>query len=533
MPDASIPKTLANSFDVIVCGSGTSGSIVARRLSDNPDLNVLLLECGWITYSDTIETATRWPENIGGPHDWAFHSEPQAGLGGRSLLMSMGKVVGGSSSINAMIWARGHRHDWDFFASETGDAGWGYEAILKLYGTIEDYRGSPDMARGKGGPVAVFQPARPHPIAPALVAAAKSVGIPEFRNPNGYMMEAKSGCAISDVRADGLERVTIFDSYLRPVFGRDNLTLVTGAVVQRVVTESGRAVGVDVLLDGVPQRFAASQQIVLSTGSINTPRILMQSGIGNEIELKRLGIPIVQHLPGVGENLQDHLCFPSIFEYHEPQPARGNGSEATIYTSVHSDSVSPDVLMCQGEFPVCSPELAKQHSVPQNAWSLVAGLAQPRSRGRVRLRSADPRDDVVLQLNALSDPRDLATARAAVELSREIGAQAHLKELTKREAFPGGAYKNDLDLFIRQSAVPFWHQTCTAKMGRDEWSVVDAKLKVYGIDNLMIADGSIFPRIPTGNTMAPCVVVGERAAQILLKEISGSVATPTAFETRL
>ena len=160
-------------------------------------------------------------------------------------------------------------------------------------------------------------------------------------------------------------------------------------------------------------------------------------------------------------------------------------------------------------------------------------MAKPHSRGRVRLRSADPRDDVVLQLNALSDPRDMATARAAVELSREIGAQAPLKELTKREAFPGSAYKNDLDLFIRQSAVPFWHQTCTAKMGRDEWSVVDAKLKVYGIDNLMIADGSVFPRIPTGNTMAPCVVVGERAAQILLKEISGTVATPAAIETRL
>lgn len=515
------PSELSStSFNVIVCGSGTSGSVVAARLSENPNLNVLLIEHGGREYSETITDALRWPENLGGPEDWAFMSEAELGLNGRSLLMSMGKVVGGSSSINAMIWARGHKSDWDHYASETGDEAWGYAAIQEIYRTIEDYRGVPDLPRGTSGPVKVFRPSRPHPAAPALVGAARASGIPSFENPNGLMMEAGSGASISDVRADGQQRITIFDSYLRPVLNRENLTILTGASVQRVVIKNGRAIGVDVLYQGRARRFNASEQVVLSTGSINTPRILMHSGIGDENELKRLGIPVLQHLPGVGENLQDHLCFPSIFELREAIPPRGNGSEATIYTTLRPDSTSPDVVICQGEFPICSPEIAQQ-GVPQHAWSLVAGLARPRSRGKIRLRSTDPRENIILQLNSLSDPEDVKTAKASVELSREIGAQASLAEINKREAFPGTAFGDDLDSFIRQGAVPFWHQTCTAKMGRDELSVVDGKLKVYGVENLTIADGSVFPRIPTGNTMAPCVVVGERASQILREELLG------------
>lgn len=529
MPHHSQPPREQKSFDVIICGSGTAGSVVARRLSEDPNLKVLLLEFGGIAYDSAIERAARWPQNIGGPNDWAFHSEPEAGLNGRSLIMSMGKVVGGSSSINAMIWARGHREDWDFYAEETGDLNWRYDAIQDVYREIEDYRGNTDTPRGTLGPVSVFQPKHPHPAAPALVDAAKAVGIPSFANPNGLMMEAKSGCAISDVRADGDDRMTIFDSYVRPVLARQNLTVITGALVQKIVFEGRRAVAVDVLHEGIRTRFAATEQIVLSTGSINTPRILMQSGIGNSEDLKRLGIEVVQHLPGVGENLQDHLCFPSIFELNEATPPNGNGSEATIYTTLNPISRSPDVLMCQGEFPIHSPELAGEHKIPANAWSLVAGLAKPLSRGRVRLRSADYTDTVVVQLNALSHEEDLKTARAAVRLSQEIGAQPAFAKLNKREAFPGSAYSQDLDQFIRINAVPFWHQTCTAKMGRDHMSVVDGELKVYGVEGLMIADGSVFPRIPTGNTMAPCVVVGEQASRVLRKKLSSTIVDTARF----
>jgi choline dehydrogenase len=516
--NVSLPRKPGHAFDVIVCGSGAAGSVVARRLSDDPNVNVLLLEAGGLEYSQAILDPGRWTENVGGPADWAFLSEPAKELGDRSLLMSMGKVVGGSTSINAMIWAHGHQQDWDHYAEETGDQAWSYQSVLDIYRSIENYGGDCDLPRGKGGPVLVNQPSDPHPIALALLEAARASGIPTFPSPNGRMMEAASGCAIVNLRTTGQQRLTIFDTYVRPVLGRRNLTLLTEATVHHVVIERGRAVGVDVYFQGRLQRFTASQEVVLSTGAINTPRILMQSGIGNEVELKRLGIPLVQHLPGVGENLQDHLCFPSVYEYRHEMPARGNGIEATVYATSELGRSSPDILVCQGEFPFCSPEIARQ-GMPEHGWSLFSGLAQPKSRGRVRLRSAEPTDPVVVQLNALSEPDDLRVARAAVELSREIGAAEAFRALSRRQYYPGEAYAGDLDRFIRDGAVPFLHQTCAAKMGRDPMSVVDCELKVYGLDALTVADGSVFPRIPTGNTMAPCVVVGERASQVLRRRI--------------
>ncbi|MGZ2506017.1 GMC family oxidoreductase [Rhizobium leguminosarum] len=530
MDAASIARS--TEFDVIICGAGTSGSVIARRLTDNRDIKVLLLESGGTTYSPAITEAVRWPENIAADHDWKFHAEPEPGLGGRSLLMSMGRVVGGSSSINAMIWARGHKADWDHYADEAGDPAWNYSNILKIYQRIEDYRGKADTVRGTEGPVKVFQPAHPHPVAPALVDAARSVGIPSFTTPNGLMMEEKNGASISDVRAEGEKRITIYDAYLRPVEDRANLTLLTNADVHRVVVHGGRAVGVDVFVEGRLHRFRAAEHVVLSAGAINTPRILLQSGIGNSVDLKRLGIAVVNHLPGVGENLQDHICFPSIFKFKSEMPARGNGSEATIYATLGSKSMSPDVVMCQGEFPICSPELAQAHEIPANAWSLVAGLARPLSRGRVKLRAADPSSDVLLQLNTLSHPDDLDLAKQIVKLSREIGEQPSLRATTERQILPGDNYRDDLDTFVKLSGVPFWHQTCTAKMGRDEMSVVDSKLKVHGIENLTVADGSVFPRIPTGNTMAPCVVVGERAADILQQDLLRYTLRPAEAEFR-
>ncbi len=517
MNAASIARS--TEFDVIICGAGTSGSVIARRLTENRDIKVLLLESGDKSYTPTITEAVRWPENLASDHDWMFHAEGEPGLGGRSLLMSMGRVVGGSSSINAMIWARGHKEDWDHYAEESGDPSWNYENILKIYQRIEDYRGNADTERGSQGPVKVFQPADPHPVAPALVEAAASVGIPTFANPNGLMMQERNGAAISDVRADGKTRITIYDSYLRPVDHRENLTLLTNANVHRVVVHNGRATGVDVLVEGKLQRFRASEHVVLCSGAINTPRILLQSGIGNSEEIRRFGIDVVNHLPGVGENLQDHICFPSIFQFKSEMPARGNGSEATLYASIGSECASPDVIMCQGEFPICSPELAHANDIPANAWSLVAGLARPHSRGQVKLRQADPLSDILLRLNTLSHPDDVRLAKQIVELCRDIGDQPALRSLTQRQVLPGGKYGSDIDEFVKLSGVPFWHQTCTAKMGRDEMSVVDSRLKVYGIENLTVADGSIFPRIPTGNTMAPCVIVGERAADILQQDL--------------
>jgi choline dehydrogenase len=287
-----------------------------------------------------------------------------------------------------------------------------------------------------------------------------------------------------------------------------------------VLFDKQRAVGVEVLFDERLHRIAADEHIVLSTGAINTPKILMHSGIGDAGELKGLGLPVVQDLPGVGQNLQDHTCFCTVWSYAEPIPVRDNGSAAMVFSRSEARMAAPDLLLCQAQFPFCSPEIAAR-GVPPNGWTMVAGLAQPRSRGSVRLRSADPRDPPIIHLNALSHPNDMRAARAAVDLSREIGAQQAFASLGMREAIPGALRETDIEDFIRDSAMSFWHQSCTARMGRDSHSVVGSDLKVHGLEGLTIADASVFPRIPRGNIMAPCVVVGERAGEILSAELRG------------
>jgi choline dehydrogenase len=296
---------------------------------------------------------------------------------------------------------------------------------------------------------------------------------------------------------------------------RPNLTVLCHALVIRLVMSGKRASGVEIVHDGKIQRIAAGVEVVLSLGAIHTPKALMLSGIGDQTELQRLGIPCVQHLPGVGENFQDHVGFGCVWEYPQALPPRNNMCEATYFWKSDRDLDGPDLQTCQGEVPFCSAETAAQFSPPAGSWALLAGLVRPKSRGRVRLTGADPRDPIEIEANTLAHPDDMKAAIACVELCREIGNSGPLSPFVKREVMPSRLKGAALENFIRDAASSYWHQTCTARMGHDAMSVVDGSLKVHGIDNLRIADGSIMPRVTTGNTMAPCVVIGERAAEIL------------------
>ncbi|EWY38311.1 oxidoreductase [Skermanella stibiiresistens SB22] len=506
---AAEPDTV---HDFIVCGAGASGSVIARRLAENPDARVLLIEAGGSDEAASVLDPAQWPTNLGSERDWGFQAEPNPHLHGRALSMSMGKGLGGGSSVNVMVWARGHRDDWDFFASEAGDAAWGYQSVLEIYRRIENWRGTPDPRfRGTDGPVWV-QPAHdPHPLAHAMLGAARELGIPTFESPNGAMMEGPGGAALTDMLVRDGQRHSLYRAYVHPWSDRSNLTILTGAQVRRVLFDGRRARAVEVEKDGRVLTIGARCEIILSAGAINTPKLLMLSGIGDRAELERHSIPVLQHLPGVGRNMQDHVSFGCTWECKEPIAPRNSGSEATLYWKSRPELESPDLLFCQVEFPVPSDRTAAL-GVPEHGWTMFAGLAQPKSRGRLRLRDADPAKPPVIDANMLSDPADLEAARACVRLCRALGNAEAFKPHVTREAIPGVLDAAGEDAFIRDSAVTYWHQCGTAKMGRDDMSVVDSSLSVHGVEGIRVADGSIMPRVTTGNTQAPCAIIGEQAA---------------------
>jgi choline dehydrogenase len=510
---------LRSHYDFIVCGSGSSGSVVARRLAENPEVSVLLLEAGGNDDVPSVMEAGQWPLNLGSDRDWAFQAQPNPHLNGRSIPMNMGKVLGGGSSINVMIWARGHKNDWDYFASEAGDPAWSYESVLNIYRRIEDWHGAPDPKyRGTGGPVFVQPAPDPNPIAPAMVEGASSIGIPSFESNNGRMMEADGGASILDLRVRDGKRQSVFRSYTFPYMDRPNLTVLTHALVTRITFEGKRATGVEYLYNGKIYRISAGHEVVLSLGAIHTPKVLMQSGIGDQADLRRFGIPVVQHLPGVGQNFQDHFGIGCVWEYQQPLAPRNNAGEATFFWKSNPSLDTPDIQTCQAEIPMAAIEMLARYKVPPDSWSMFGGIVRPKSQGRIRLTGRDPMDPVQIETNMLSHPGELKAAITCVQLCREIGNSAALRPFVKREVMPGNLKWPALEDFIRDSVVTYWHQTCTAKMGCDPMSVVDSDLKVYGIERLRIADGSIMPRVATGNTTAPCVIIGERAGEILRAE---------------
>src|SRR5215831_11794033 len=506
-------SNLSTQYDFIICGSGSSGSVVASRLAENPDVSVLLLEAGGDDDAPSVNDAGQWVTNIGSERYWQLQAEPNPHLNGRAIPMGMGKVLGGGSSINAMIWARGHKNDWDFFASETGDPAWGYESVLDIYRRIEDWQGAPDPRyRGTGGPVFVQPPQRVlTPAVQALFEGMRSLGIPTFENQNGRIMEADGGASVADMRIRDGKRQSVFRSYVFPRMDQPNLTVFPHVLVTQLTFEGNRTTGVEISYEGSTRRIRAGCEVVLSLGAIHTPKVLMQSGIGDQDELRRFGIPVLQHLLGVGQGFQDHPAFCCLWDCPESLPT-SLVPNAVIYGKSEASLNSPDFQILQA---VLSAGDAANLGLPARGWALIGNVVQPKSRGRIRLTGSDPADPVRIEANYLSDPDDLKSAFACVELCREIGNSSALRPFVRREIIPDNLERPELENYIRDTAFSFWHQTSTAQMGRHAMVVVDGFLKVYGVDNLRIADGSIMPRVTTGNTMAPCVIIGERAAEII------------------
>jgi choline dehydrogenase len=499
-----------------VCGAGSSGCVVAARLASDPNIEVLLLEAGGTDEKDAVMNPNRWPMALGTELDWGFIAEPNPSLNGRSIGYSMGKVLGGGSSINVSTWSRGHRADWDFYAAESDDPSWSYAAVLDLYRRrVEAWAGSPDPDyRGSQGTVHVQPAADPHPFSVALLEGAESVGLERFPNSNGRMMEGVGGCAFIDETVLDGKRQSIFRSYVYPIMDQPSITVLTGALVSRILFNRDRATGVEFQYQGKNLRVDATREVILSLGAIHTPKLLMQSGIGDEAELKRANIPVRNVLPGVGRNLHDHVAFGCVWENAGKPSPRVPRSQTSCFWKTRAALEAPNFYVYSHGGPDFTPENAARFKTPASCWSLSGGM-RPNSRGTIHLTGSDPSDPVSIDTNYLGDPQDMEDLITGLSMAREIGNSSALQPFTAREVAPGPLSVAEVEQFFRNGLGTHWHQSGTAKMGRDAMSVVDSKLKVYGVDGLRIADASILPRVTTGNTMAPCVIIGERAADAL------------------
>jgi len=509
-------QNLKTQYDFIVCGAGSSGCVVARRLAENPEVEVLLLEAGGSDDVPEVLDGTVWFTNMGSERDWQFKGQPTPTLNGRTPPFPMGKVLGGGSSINGLVWARGHKNDFDHWAAETGESAWNYEHVLDIYRRIEDWQGPANPRyRGQGGNVVVGLPEAPvNPVAPALIEAAGAFGMPKVVDLNAETMEGVGGAGMPNLIVKDGRRISMAAAYIHPYLDRGNLTVLLGAHVNRLKLSGKHVTGVELVHDGRPLSIDAKYEVILSAGAINTPKILMLSGIGPEAELRKHSIAVVQNLAGVGQNFQDHILLGGcMWEYVKPEPGRNNSAEFTFFWKSDSALPTPDLQPFLEEFPYTSEVTREQYEIPAAAWVLAAAIVRPTSRGHLTISGANPEDPVLIYPNFLSTEQDIKAMTRSVEICRELGNSAGLKPFAKREVMPGPLKGKELERFIRDAAGTYFHETCTCKMGRDEMSVVDGKLRVYGVDGLRIADGSVMPAISTGNTMAPCVIIGERCAE--------------------
>jgi choline dehydrogenase len=509
---------LQGAYDYVVVGSGSAACALVGRLATRQDASILMIEAGgWDTDPAVMDPGV-WFTNLGSERDWKDVAIASPSTNNRAIPEHMGRVVGGGSSINATIWARPFKHDLEHWARVSGDKSWGYESGLEIYRRMESWQGKPDdRYRGKNGPVWCQPAHNPHPVALAMLNACKSLGHTVYDDQNGKREEAGSGFALMNQIIREGRRQSMARAYLYPVLSRPNVTVLVNSHVDRLVLTGTKVTGVQLTRAGAQSVIGVNTEVILCSGAINTPKLLMLSGIGDEAQLKKHGIKTVVNAKQVGKNFQDHLLHGGcIWEPKEHIPHRNSAANAAGFLKSQPGLAAPDVNLVQIELPYASDVVAKQFTPPKTSWALCAGLVAPKSRGEIKLRSADPKDRPIVDARFLSHPDDVKALAYGIEKSREIGNSAAMKDFVKREVAPAKKLQGkEMEDFVRNGATTYFHQSGTCRMGKDQQAVVDAKLRVNGVQGLRIADSSIMPRIASVATMATCALIGERMADIL------------------
>jgi choline dehydrogenase len=504
----------ARVFDYIVVGSGSAGAALAAHLAQSSDAAVLVLEAGGADDVPEIHDQRLWPNSLGTRATKFFNTVPQINADGRVHAWPRGNALGGTANLNAMIYARGHRSDYDSWAY-AGNAGWSYADVLPIFRSIEDFAGGESEYRGVGGPlhISIPDPDKRHEGAVAFMDACANLGFQETPDFNGERME---GQAWVNFNIKDAKRQSTAVAFLKPAMERRNLTVLTDAPVLELVIEKGRCKGVKYLHGGEPHTVYADREVIVSAGAIDSPRILMLSGIGPAGELASIGIRGKVDLP-VGKGLQDHVLGAGCnYEAKAPVPASHyNHSEVYMWERSDSRLPAPDMIALYVSLPFASTGFQMSHA---NGYCVLSGVARPHSRGHVRLASPDPAVPPIVDPNYLAEEQDWKTFRAATELCREIGADKAYDAIRATEVLPGVGELSDKQWreFLAKSVNTYFHPTSTCRMGVDADAVVDPELRVYGVEGLRVADASVMPSITTSNTNAPSIMIGRKCAEMVL-----------------
>ena len=521
-------------YDYIIVGAGSAGCVLAARLSADSSVKVLLLEAGPVDDAQEIQAPAALSRLFQSAYDWNYNTVPQHRAAGRSIYWPRGRVLGGSSSMNAMIYIRGNRRDFQAWRDEHGCSGWGYEDLMPYFRRSEDNSRGASAYHGTGGPLAVSDVRYKSPACEAFIAAAREQGATANEDFNGPRQDGVGWYQVTQRKG---RRCSAAAAYLHPVMSRPNLTVHTGALVTKILIEDGQATGVDYLRHGELETALADGEVIVCGGAVNSPQLLMLSGVGPADHLIEMGISVHADSPGVGANLSDHPVLPVIWSTPRLRglwektgnagalrwrlthrgPVASNVAESGGFAHSEPGLPAPDLQLHVLAAPYKNQGLADP---AQRAMTVLVGLVDVRSRGRIRLRSADPRHRPAIDPGYLSDGgADARALVAGLKMAREFVTARPMAAICRSEIAPGAHIRSDAELleYVRSSVGTLYHPVGTCAMGSESrWgSVLDPELKVRGIDGLRVVDASVMPTLPRGNTNAPTIAIAERAADLI------------------